>query len=54
MSSQTANFKGGVHPLEGKELTSGKELRVAPLFEKYIVPIRQSIGAPPVSARFWS
>ncbi len=48
MSFQTANFKGGVHPLEGKELTSGKELRVAPLFEKYIVPIRQSIGAPPV------
>ncbi len=47
MSIQTANFKGGVHPFEGKELTSGKELRVAPLFDKYVVPIRQNIGAPP-------
>ncbi len=47
MSSQTANFKGGVHPFEGKELTAGKELRIAPLFDKYIVPVRQSIGAPP-------
>lgn len=40
-------FKGGIHPLEGKELTAGKELRLAPLFDKYIVPVRQSIGAPP-------
>ncbi len=40
-------FKGGIHPLEGKELTAGKELRIAPLFNKYIVPVRQSIGAPP-------
>lgn len=39
-------FKGGIHPLEGKELTAGKELRIAPLFDKYIVPVRQSIGAP--------
>ncbi len=40
-------FKGGIHPLEGKELTTGKELRIAPLFDKYIVPVRQNIGAPP-------
>ena len=40
-------FKGGIHPLEGKELTAGKELRIAQLFDKYIVPVRQSIGAPP-------
>ena len=40
-------FKGGIHPLEGKELTAGKELRIAPLFDKYIVPVRQRIGAPP-------
>lgn len=40
-------FKGGIHPLEGKELTAGKGLRIAPLFDKYIVPVRQSIGAPP-------
>lgn len=40
-------FKGGIHPLEGKELTAGKELRIAPLFDKYIVPVRQSIGTPP-------
>ena len=40
-------FKGGIHPLEGKELTVGKELRIAPLFDKYIVPVRQNIGAPP-------
>ena len=40
-------FKGGIHPLEGKELTAEKELRIAPLFDKYIVPVRQNIGAPP-------
>ncbi len=40
-------FKGGIHPLEGKELTAGKELRIAPLFDKYIVPVRQNLGAPP-------
>ncbi len=40
-------FKGGIHPLEGKELTAGKELRIAPLIDKYIVPVRQNIGAPP-------
>ena len=38
-------FKGGIHPLEGKELTAGKELRIAPLFDKYIVPVRQNISA---------
>ncbi len=46
-TQKVVKFRGGVHPREGKELTASKELRIAPLLEKYIVPIRQSIGAPP-------
>lgn len=39
-------FHGGVHPREGKSLTSGNAIQTAPLFEKYIVPLQQHIGAP--------
>ncbi len=39
-------FRGGVHPREGKTLTSGCAIQTAPLFEKYIVPLQQHIGAP--------
>lgn len=46
-TQKVVKFRGGVHPREGKELTASKDLRIAPLLEKYIVPIRQSIGAPP-------
>ena len=46
-TQKVVKFRGGVHPREGKELTASRELRIAPLLEKYIVPIRQSIGAPP-------
>ena len=40
-------FRGGVHPREHKDLTSGKGIQTAPLLEKYIVPLQQHIGAPP-------
>ena len=40
-------FKGGVHPTEGKNLSSGKETKVAPLLDKYTVILHQHIGAPP-------
>jgi len=33
--------------MEGKALTSSKPLRIPPLLDKYIVPVKQSIGAPP-------
>ncbi|NOY80350.1 MAG: electron transport complex subunit RsxC [Kiritimatiellaeota bacterium] len=39
-------FHGGVHPREGKSSTSGNAIQTAPLFEKYIVPLQQHIGAP--------
>jgi len=39
-------FRGGVHPHEGKALTSGKAIETAPLMEKYVVPLQQHIGAP--------
>lgn len=39
-------FHGGVHPEENKELTSGKKIQDAPLFENYVVPLQQHIGAP--------
>src|SRR5210317_697947 len=40
-------FKGGVHPKEGKELSSSKEIMEAPLLDKYTVILHQHIGAPP-------
>lgn len=40
-------FEGGVHPREGKELSSGKTIQDAPLQGKYYVAIHQNIGAPP-------
>ena len=39
-------FKGGVHPWEGKELSSSKPIQTAPLFDKYTVVLQQHIGAP--------
>ncbi len=43
-----AKFHGGIHPFEGKSLTEGKPLNVAPLLPQYVVPVQQGIGAPPV------
>ena len=40
-------FHGGVHPWEGKSLTSGSAIQAAPLFDTYVVPLQQHIGAPP-------
>ena len=39
-------FHGGVHPWEGKSLTSGSAVQAAPLFGRYVVPLQQHIGAP--------
>lgn len=40
------NFRGGVHPEEHKDLTSGKAIQSAALLDKYVVPTQQHIGAP--------
>ncbi len=40
-------FRGGVHPADGKSLSCAVPTRVAPLLEKYVVPLQQNIGAPP-------
>lgn len=41
-------FRGGVHPDDGKRLSCNCAIQVAPLQERYIVPLQQHIGAPPV------
>lgn len=40
-------FHGGVHPREDKSLSSGNAVQTAPLFDTYVVPLLQHIGAPP-------
>ncbi len=45
--AQPIRFHGGVHPSDGKDLSSGSEIRTAPLLERYVVPLQQHIGAPP-------
>ncbi len=40
-------FKGGVHPKEGKDFSCTKEIKDAPLLDKYTVILHQHIGAPP-------
>ncbi len=44
---QKKKFSGGVHPHDGKHLSSGVSLKSAPLLEKYTVILNQHIGAPP-------
>jgi len=39
-------FPGGVHPAYNKEATNTKRLERPPLFERYILPLTQHIGAP--------
>ncbi len=45
-------FYGGVHPDDGK-IASGSAIEDAPLVERYVIPLRQHIGAPasPVVAK---
>jgi len=40
------SFRGGVHPDDRKRYTASKEIQVAPVPEKVIIPVRQHIGAP--------
>lgn len=40
------SFRGGVHPNGHKDYTSGKQIEIAPLPSKVIIPVRQHIGAP--------
>ena len=52
MSNSTSNhilFKGGVHPNDGKVLSSSVAIKEAPLCETYTVILQQHIGAPPVA-----
>lgn len=46
-ASEPIRFHGGVHPDDGKSLSSRIPIAVAPLQEKYVVPLQQHIGAPP-------
>lgn len=46
-SDNPRKFIGGVHPDDGKALSCEKPIRVAPLLEKYVVPVTQNIGKPP-------
>lgn len=46
-SDNPRKFIGGVHPDDGKALSCKKSIRVAPLLEKYVVPVPQNIGKPP-------
>lgn len=46
-SDNPRKFIGGVHPDDGKALSCKKPIRVAPLLEKYVVPVPQNIGKPP-------
>lgn len=46
-SDNPRKFIGGVHPDDGKALSCEKRIRVAPLLEKYVVPVPQNIGKPP-------
>ena len=46
-SDNPRKFIGGVHPDDGKALSCKKPIRIAPLLEKYVVPVPQNIGKPP-------
>lgn len=47
MSISPKQFEGGIHPADGKELSSAGEIRRAPLLEKYTPAVQQNIGTPP-------
>lgn len=46
-SDNPRKFIGGVHPDDGKALSCKEPIRIAPLLEKYVVPVPQNIGKPP-------
>ena len=42
------SFRGGIHPSgDGKDLSAGKSVEKAPLFEKYFVLLGQNAGKAP-------
>ena len=42
----SATFKGGTHPFEGKSLSENSEIRFAEFSGDYVFPMSQHIGAP--------
>ncbi len=46
MADNRYTFKGGVHPREGKELSSHKAIQVLPAPAEIVIPVRQHAGAP--------
>ncbi len=46
-TSGTLFFQGGVHPPGNKKMSLEASITDAPLLEKYVVVLRQHIGAPP-------
>jgi electron transport complex protein RnfC len=46
MIKTAQRFPGGVHPEYHKDLTAELALETPPLFERYVVPVAQHIGAP--------
>ena len=41
------NFRGGVHPFDGKKISRDGMIQIPPLLDKYTVILHQNIGAPP-------
>ncbi len=46
MIKKAKAFPGGVHPAYNKSLTAALAIETPPLFQRYIVPVAQHIGAP--------
>ena len=44
---RTRPFRGGVHPEDGKALSNAAPIQIAPLLQKYFVPLQQNIGKVP-------
>jgi electron transport complex protein RnfC len=46
MSRELFTFKGGIHPPEHKDESTGRPIHAAPLPKKLVIPLRQHIGNP--------
>ncbi len=47
-SREVLSFQGGIHPSgDGKQLSSGNPIQIAPLLDRYRVMISQNVGKPP-------
>jgi len=46
MSGKVYPIPGGLHPAEYKDISNDRPILVAPLSERYVVPLRQHIGEP--------